>query len=324
LAHLEKVARWCDPLPWLLFAGGEVYLDDALVDTSAVFYKNARPAVMTYPTNGLEPELIRDKTEAILKRAPEAVIVVKLSLDGIGQRHDMLRSSPGNFQKVMRTYELLGELKNIYPHLEIGVNSVFMSSNQYAMKGLIDYVRNLDRVGGHTVAMIRGTGVDPTLKAVDLAHYVDMSAYLAKRVNLGRSQGYGFAGAALKPALDAFQRRLIAETLARRKRLTACYAGRRSLVLRADGRLYPCEIRSACLGNIRELDGDFERVLKTPRSRALLRRIRAGDCFCSHECQVMISILSNPGLYPHLLAQYVRGLVGSGRREHGLPRSDQN
>ena len=67
LDEIQKISKSLDSLLWLAFSGGEIYLRDDLVEISKVFYRNNRPAIMLYPTNGLLPELIRDRTEEILQ-----------------------------------------------------------------------------------------------------------------------------------------------------------------------------------------------------------------------------------------------------------------
>ena len=72
LDEIQKVSKSLGSLLWLAFSGGEIYLRDDLVEISKVFYKNNRPAIMLYPTNGLLPELIRDRTEEILIHCKKA------------------------------------------------------------------------------------------------------------------------------------------------------------------------------------------------------------------------------------------------------------
>ena len=121
------------PLLWLAFSGGEIFLRDDLVEISRIFYGNNRPAVMLFPTNGLLPELIRDRTEQVLKQCPQSIIAVKLSMDGLYQDHDTLRNTPGSFRKNHGNLHLLKGLLDAYPNFELGINTVFCSENQDRM-----------------------------------------------------------------------------------------------------------------------------------------------------------------------------------------------
>ncbi|MDX2459726.1 MAG: radical SAM protein, partial [Gammaproteobacteria bacterium] len=124
LDEIERITRSLGRLLWLAFSGGEVYLRKDLVEISKLFYDRNSPAVMLYPSNGLLPDLIRDQTEQIAKHCHSSVVVVKLSLDGVGSEHDKLRDTRGNFDKTMQTYKLLLGLLDANPNFELGFNTV--------------------------------------------------------------------------------------------------------------------------------------------------------------------------------------------------------
>ena len=130
---------------WLAFSGGEVYLRKDLVEISKLFYDRNSPAVMLYPSNGLLPDLIRDQTEQIAEHCRSSVVVVKLSLDGVGSEHDKLRDTRGNFDKTMQTYKLLLGLLDANPNFELGFNTVLTAQNQDKAEEIIDFVSGLDR-----------------------------------------------------------------------------------------------------------------------------------------------------------------------------------
>jgi len=143
-------------LLWLAFSGGEPYLRKDLVEIAKVFYQQNSPVFMLFPTNGLLPNLIKDKTEQILKQCKNSVVTVKLSLDGLHGDHDTLRDTPGCFEKTMKTYLLLGELLEKYSNFELGINTVFCSTNQDKMDEIINFVKTLKNIKTHTISMIRG------------------------------------------------------------------------------------------------------------------------------------------------------------------------
>src|SRR5574340_217103 len=139
LDEIKKISGSMGPLLWLAFSGGEIYLREDLAEISRIFYRNNKPAIMLFPTNGLLPELIKNRTEQILRQCPDSIIAVKLSMDGLYQDHDALRNTPGSFEKTMATYHLLKGLLGKYPNFELGVNTVFCSENQEKMDEIIDF-----------------------------------------------------------------------------------------------------------------------------------------------------------------------------------------
>ena len=261
---------------------------------------------MLFPTNGLLPELIRDRMETVLRSCPKSVIALKLSLDGIGNAHDELRRTPGSFAKTLRTYELVSGLADQYPNFELGVNTVFCADNQNDMDGIIEYVRGMRQVKTHTISLIRGDLADRHFTDVDTALYQRAVRKLECNLKEGKSPVYRFRGGRLKAAQDILQRRLIHRTMTEQKWITPCYAGRLNLVLGETGEVFPCELIAEAFGNVREQGYDLRRVARSERARNALRAIKQNKCYCTHECYFMTNILFNPRLYPALLKEYLQ------------------
>ncbi|MDH3229436.1 MAG: radical SAM protein [Alphaproteobacteria bacterium] len=309
LIEIRKVSGSLGRLLWVAFSGGEVFLRKDLLDVSAIFHDRNRPRIMLFPTNGLLPEAITDRTECILRRCPNSVIVVKVSLDGLNGAHDELRQSPGAFEKAMETYRSLGRLRARYPNLELGINTVFLSENQDRMDEIIDFVAASDTKGTHTVSMIRGNLVEERYKSVDAGKYRRAADRLERNLKDGVSSIHSFAGSRFKAAQDILQRRLIHGTLLADRRQVPCYAGTLNLVLTETGEIHPCEVLGNSLGNVRAHGYDVARLLKSDRARGILGPIVDGACHCTHECNFIMNILFNPRLYPALFKEYL-GLGG--------------
>jgi len=307
LDEIERFSRSMGDLLWLAFSGGEIYLRDDLVEISRVFYRNNRPAIMLFPTNGMLPGLIREKTEEILRECRESVIVLKLSLDGLNERHDELRGRSGCFDNVITTYRLLEGLIDRYPNFELGVNTVFCSKNQDEMDGIIDFVSGLEGVKTHTISLVRGDIGDEGYKDVDHEKYRSAIERLGKDLNRP-SNRYRFRGARIKAAQDILQRRLIHRTATEKKRPIPCYAGRLNIVLTETGDVYPCEMIRESLGNIRDNGYDIGKVIRSDRAERIIDSIKDNRCYCTHECYFMTNILFNPLLYPALFKEYM-GLI---------------
>ena len=306
LEEIRKISSSLGTLLWLAFSGGEIYLRDDLVDISKIFYKNNKPAIMLFPTNGLLPEVIRDRTEEILARCPKSTIVVKLSVDGLDGAHDALRHHSGSFDKVMQTYHMLEDLIDTYPNFELGINTVFCSENQDSMDAIINFVSGLKNIKTHTISLVRGNLADAHYKKVDYRKYYQAIERLEKNLKGKLSSIYRFKGSRVKAAQDIVQRRLIYQTACEQKRIIPCYAGRLNLVLQEKGDVYPCEMLTESFGNIREYGYDVGRVMRSEKARKIVGAIRANQCYCTHECYSMTNILFNPKLYPALAKEYLQ------------------
>ncbi len=305
LEEIEKVSSSLGPLLWLAFSGGEVFLRDDLVEIARTFYRNNRPAIMLFPTNGLLPGLIRERIESVARSCPRSVVALKLSLDGLGDAHDALRKTPGSFEKTLQTCQAVAELADRYPNIELGVNTVFCSENQDSMDGIIEYVRELPGVGTHTISLVRGSLEEKQYRQVDPQKYLAAVQKLERNLKEGKSGVYRFGGGRVKAAQDIVQRRLIHRTMAERTRLLPCYAGRLNLVLEEGGDVFPCEVLKESFGNVRDYGYDMRRVVLSEKARRVNDSIENKECFCTHECYYMTNILFNPRLYPSLLKEYL-------------------
>jgi MoaA/NifB/PqqE/SkfB family radical SAM enzyme len=309
LEEVKRISRSMDNFLWVLFSGGEVYLREDIVEMSALFYQNNKPAILTYPTNGLEPDLIKERTEEILKYCKKSVVVVKLSLDGVGEEHDALRRMPGNFERLMQTYEALRGLLDKYSNFEIGINTLFCSENQHCMNGdngIIEFVRGLDKIRTHTLSLVRGELKEEQYKNIDLHEYQKAIRTLEKNLKAPQAQVYSFMGARFKAAQDNLQRRLIYQTMRQQRRLIPCYAGRLNLVLTEMGDLYPCELSNQKIGNVRDHGYDVKKLLDSPGAKKVIDKIEPGACYCSHECYFTTNILFNLRMYPRLASDYLK------------------
>ncbi len=307
LAEINQLSASLNSLLWLAFSGGEIFLRNDLPEISRVFYKNNRPSIMLYPTNGLLPERITEMTEQILKDCPKSTIAVKLSLDGLGEAHDRMRNTPGSFAKTMETYAMLRGLLEKYRNFELGVNTVFFSGNQDMMDEIIDFVSSMKDIKTHTISLVRGNISDKTFLNIDMDKYRHAIDRLEQNLKQKEtSKLYRFKGARIKAAQDILQRELISRTFHEQKRLIPCYAGSLNLVIREDGEVYPCEILRSSLGNVRDYGYSVAKLIHSDRAKAVINAIADGQCFCTHECYLMTNILFNPRLYPALAREYLQ------------------
>jgi radical SAM protein with 4Fe4S-binding SPASM domain len=306
LSEIEQISHSMGSLLWLAFSGGEIFLREDLAEISKVFYRNNKPAIMLFPTNGMLPDVIRDVTEEILNYCKKSVITVKLSIDGPAGMHDRLRNREGSYVRTMETYRKLEELVDRHPNFELGVNTVFCSENQDAMDEVIDSVRGMGNIKTHTISLVRGNISQEGYKKVDYKKYDNAVKRLESGLKNRTSSKYRFKGARIKAAQDILQRRLIHQTSIEKRRLIPCYAGRLNLVLRENGDVYPCEILTEALGNVRDWHYDLEEMVRSEKASKVIHSIVNNKCYCTHECFFMTNILFNPRLYPKLAKEYIQ------------------
>lgn len=305
LDEIEKISGSMGDLLWLLFSGGEIYVRKDLPDIVESFYRNTHPVIITLPTNGMAPNLVIPATEEILKRCPESAVVSKVSLDGLGDDHDRLRNTPGNFENAMETYEGLRRLGERYDNLQLGINTVFCRENQDKMDDIIDFVNTLPECETHTISLVRGNPADDHYKDVDLKQYRRAIQRLEKDLKGSKSKMYHFTLARLKSAQDLVQRDLIYETVRQSRRQLPCYAGRITAVMNEIGEVFPCEILSDSMGNVRDAGYDFKKIFYSAEADRVRAKIHKTKCYCSHECYFVTNILFNPMMSGRVARQFL-------------------
>lgn len=308
LDEIRRTAASMGPLLWVLFSGGEPFLRKDLAAIGQAFHDANGAAFLTCPTNGLLPDAIEETTAELLRRCPRSVVVVKLSVDGVGADHDAIRGTPGGFEKAMRSCERLARLARREPRLELGVNTVFSRANEGRIDALVDLVAGLDGVRSHTLSLARGARTAGAFADVDLERYRRAAA---RRDARWSRRFHRFAGGALKAAQDRVQHGLVGETMAAGRRPLSCSAGRLAVVLSETGDVWACEGRRADpLGNVRAAGYDVGAVLRSAAALRARAEIAAGGCACAHECNLLVDVLAHPRTYPRLLREWARLRLG--------------
>jgi MoaA/NifB/PqqE/SkfB family radical SAM enzyme len=247
-----------------------------LVPLCRSIYERCRPSIINIPTNSLLYRTIPEKVAAICQAAPEAQVIINLSLDGVGDRHDAIRGVPGNFERFEANYRALRGLK--CPNLTIGIHSVISRFNVQDAVELFDYALGLEpssyiteiaeqRVELGTV----GTPITPT--AEDYGPAIDeLIARLERRTFSGISR--------ITEAFRVEYYRLVKRILAEKRQVIPCYAGWASAQIHANGDVWPCCVEANTILNLRDVGYDFRRVWFSGAAEQARKRIRNGECHC--------------------------------------------
>jgi MoaA/NifB/PqqE/SkfB family radical SAM enzyme len=261
---------------WITFSGGEPFLRRDLEDLCQSAYTHCRPAILNIPTNGLLYRQIPERVAEIAHRCPDSQLIVNLSLDGVGRRHDEIRSVPGNFERAMQTYRGLQALNA--PNLSVGLHTVISVFNLdefdevYAFaQGLApdSYVTEIaeERVELDTV----DSGITPAVD--DYARVIDA---LIERLHAQRFHGISRATQALRLVYYDLVKRIMRE----RRQVIPCYAGWLSGHILPDGRVWECSVMGTSLGNLRDVDYDLRRLWFSPRADEVRRAVQTRGCYC--------------------------------------------
>lgn len=262
---------------WFTISGGEPLMYPYVVELAQLVYERCRPGVINIPTNAILPN-IPDRVERIATSCPESQLIINLSLDGVGKKHDFIRGIPGNFKKFEERLGQLLALRKQLPNLTIGIHSVISVFSVGHLDELIAYADQSGadqfiteiaepRVELDTVGLPITPSPETYGKAID-----QLTAYVNSKQFKGMAK--------FTEALRIEYYKLVKQILTAQDQVIACYAGWASAQIYADGTVWPCCVRADQLGNLRQYSYDFKRIWFGDKIREVRRSIAAKECHC--------------------------------------------
>mgnify|MGYP002622535726 FL=1 len=278
LEEWDKVLASLGKAPyWFTISGGEPLMFPHIVELTKLAYKHCRPGIINIPTNGIlksGPERVRD----ILETCTDSQLIINLSLDGVGEKHDFIRGVAGNFEKFEERLEQYLALREEFPNLAVGIHSVVSVFSVGHLDELITYAENSradqfiteiaePRVELDTVGLPITPSPEQYAEAIDkLIAYVNSKQYkgVAKITEAFRVEYY----------------KLVKRILDEQDQVIGCYAGWASAQIYADGTVWPCCVRADDLGNLREHNYDFKEIWFGQKIKEVRRSIYEKECHC--------------------------------------------
>ena len=139
LDEWEKVLASLGQTPyWFTISGGEPLMFPGIVELTKLAYKYCRPGIINIPTNAIlksGPARVRE----ILETCTDSQLIINLSLDGVGEKHDFIRGVPGNFEKFEERLDQYFALRDEFPNLVVGIHSVVSVFSVGHLDELITY-----------------------------------------------------------------------------------------------------------------------------------------------------------------------------------------
>ncbi|MGA2284865.1 MAG: radical SAM protein [Dehalococcoidia bacterium] len=300
---------------WFTISGGEPFLREDIVDICKSLYDHCRPAQINIPTNSLVWRPIAQRVAAIADYCRRSDVVINLSLDGVGAKHDELRGVKGNFDKVLRVFRQLKELNR--PNLTVGVHSVISRFNVDHFPELHDFVTTQMRPDSFVSELAEervelgtiGKGITPSLE--EYARAVDLMAQHSRsEAHRGRSR--------IIQALRREYYKLAKRYLETGAQAISCYAGWASAQIAPNGDVWSCAVRAESIANLRDHDFDFRRVWFSEAANKMRRSIRNQECACPLANAAFTSMLMNPRTMLDVAAN-LRQETSKGRIHDSIP-----
>ena len=264
---------------WFTFSGGEPTLRKDLPAMVGAAYRHCRPGIINIPTNGIQDKIIPGRVEQVLQAAPGSDVIINLSLDGVGEKHDQVRGVKGNFERAMRTYAGLKALKERYKNFTLGVHTVISNFNIDEFDNIHKFVREdlkpdqfISEIAEERVELDTvGMGITPPYEK-----YKPVIERLQEDIRAEHAQG-------VARITQAFRDRYydtVKRTLVEKRQIIPCMAGIASAQIAPNGDVWTCCIRAESVGNLREHNYDFTATWTTAKANEMRRSIKAGECYC--------------------------------------------
>jgi len=285
LDELKQTFSSLGDLLFVVMSGGEPFLRRDLPDVCEALATTNHVKQITIPTGAIASDLIAKSVESTLQRCPDTQIVVNLSIDHIGEKHDWIRGVPGNYERAKKTYALIGPLRDKYPNLTVNVHTCLCTYNAEDLDELFEGVkRDFAGVSFHSFEMLRGDQPDKNIQPITTDRYRELLPKLETYWNSYRNYD-GF----LK-FVKMYSRRMELAVLEQETQVRPCHAGLVSGVLDARGEVRMCELRDA-VGNVRDTGYDFTKLWFGEAAEKQRVSIRAKECHCTHSCSMSSSLV---------------------------------
>jgi MoaA/NifB/PqqE/SkfB family radical SAM enzyme len=264
---------------WLDIGGGEPFLRSDLPDIVAAFDAE----VVMIPTNGSLGDRAVEQIKAMRLRS-KAKIGVSLSLEGLKETNDEVRGR-NSWDEVWSTFEKLRKLNGLH----VKINTVLTRRNAGEMIALMQEVQR-HKPDFHSVMLLRSEPADASteLPAVD-----ELRRLMPQILGIQGSYAYGRNALAARFLRGYHQRMwdVALDTIERRTQSIPCLGGQAHLVVWANGAVASCEMLKP-VGNLR--DKPLQEILQSAEFGSQRASIRRKECFCTHNCAMLDSILFNP------------------------------
>ncbi len=218
--------------------GGEPFLRTDIVEIIKNMKKAAPQARLVLNTNGFMPHKIGPDMKEILKIDPQ--FAFRVSIDGMGKKHDEIRRIPGGFDKIMKTLETVRGLGC----RDMGISFTLGNYNMDELPKVQDFARkntyefSLTVTTGSVIyfgkdkASYRPTDANKLKPLLNVAAAKHLDSFSPKQIVRGW-----------------FVKRML-DYLVTGKRALVCDAGQGFFYLDSVGNVYTCHMKPWIMGNI--------------------------------------------------------------------------
>ena len=273
----EKVfKRFGRNLFWVTLSGGEPFIRNDLRELAYSLYDHCRPRIINIPTNGLLKKRIPPVVEQIAAHCNRAQIVVNLSIDEIGEKHDDIRGVRGNYKKALETFLALKSLD--LTNLSVGIHTVISKFNVHRISHIYRHIK-AQRPDSYITEIAEEREELATIGAditPEYESYADAVDSLIKELKKSKFHRLGKITRAFRIRYYQIAKQILLE----KRQVIPCYSGFASAQIAPDGDVWVCCIQAKPIGNLRDVDYDFKEIWLSKKAETLRMSVKRGECYC--------------------------------------------
>ena len=298
----------------LNISGGEPTTRNDLPEMVELFQKHLpRLRKIGINTTGLTPHRAIPMLTRIVEfcASKKILISIRVSLDGIGDVHNQVRSVKNGFDKASKTIEAMQALAEKHDHFSFGIASTIFSKNLEDAENILAWARtkNLDVVFNmlrFTDAMLHNKELEPDI------HFRAREEQFMRKFFLDRVQEESVLSG------QSFMYLHYADMITNGyHRTMPCPFQRQGLLLNPNGDLHYCE-NSQKIGNV--LDESAESLYFKAENLAHRETIKNDTCpTCLSPCQVNVSAMKQFVPYARFLKRAYQVKRAPDRHIESLP-----
>jgi len=270
LWEYERIFHTVGKPLWVTIGGGEPFLKRDFADIVEKLCEICSPRIINIPTNGSLYRILPKAIERIIDSSNGAKIILNISLDGVGNKHDKIRGFPGNFDSTMKTIYKLKKIES--DNFTLGIHSVISKFNSGDFKKLYDFVEDQIEPGSFIVETAQNRREYFNLNS-DLLNenYIENVKFFVNRLKEKELSGI--------PRLIKSFRLLYYNNLLNGHKIP-CYAGWISCQINPYGDIWVCATKGWKLGNLRKNNYDFRKIWLGKRADKVRQELKHKNCFC--------------------------------------------
>jgi MoaA/NifB/PqqE/SkfB family radical SAM enzyme len=277
LEEWESIFRSLGRSPfWVTVSGGEPFLRKDIAEIVCSLYDQCRPHIINIPTNGLLNTRIPELVKEIALHCAKSLVVVNLSLDGIGEKHDAIRGIPGNYAKALDTFSHLKSLN--LSNLSVGIHTVVSRFNVRSIPDIYRHLRTLNPDSYITEIAEERVELD-TVGADISPAYRDYAAAVDFLTGELRKAHYNRVGKITR-AIRIEYYRMVKRIIREKRQIIPCYSGFASAQIAPDGNVWLCCVKAKSIGSLRGAAYDFKKVWFSEEAETLRKAVKKKECFC--------------------------------------------